>query len=99
MNYIKNTSIEELKRDFSDNHGFVFLNSNSSSDRSIETLAQTLKNQGITSDLPVLVTRLEHGIAFVYNDFDSPQFYERSDQIEMMTGIKIIPLFYYLKQV
>lgn len=99
MDFIKNISIEDLKKDYSGNHGFVFLHSNISSDQSIGNLALLLKNQGISRGFPILVSRLPHGIAFVYEDFDAPYFFSVSDQIQQMTGIEIIPLFYYLQQV
>ena len=89
----------ELKDKYGGHHGFVFLNSNSSSDRSIENLANTLKNEGFTRDLPILVTRLKQGIAFVYESMDGPRFWQTAGHMGDFAGIQVVPLCFFLKEV
>ena len=99
MDYIKETSISELKEKYGQNHGFILLSSNKSSDRSIENLAQSIKSFGITREFPVLVTRLEQGVVFVYDEFDGPRFWRLAEQAEMILGIKTFPLCFFLRDV
>jgi hypothetical protein len=96
MKYIQDSSVPELKEKYSEHHGFIFKSSNKSSDRSIESLAGILKNQGITKEFPVLVAKLDHGIVFVYEDFDGPRFWQIADHARAFMGLDIQPLCFFL---
>lgn len=97
--YIKETTISDLKKEHSDKHGFLFRASNKSSDDSIANLAGVLKLQGITRHWPLLVTRLEQGIVFVYEDFDGPRFWQIADHAKHFMGIECVPLCFFLNGV
>ena len=98
MNYIKEATISELKRDHSERHGFLFKSSNNSSNQSIEALAGVLKKQGIAKSFPLLVARLAAGIVFVYEDFDGPRFWQLADYAGKFMGIEVVPLVFFLSQ-
>jgi hypothetical protein len=76
----KTLSIEELKKDYLNRHGFVFQAGTTSSDKAIEHLCNTLIQHNITKELPDFVVRLnDTTTAFVYkDDFDGPSFFQNA---------------------
>ena len=87
INY-KTLTLEELKKDYSTRHGFVFKSPVKSSDKAIENLCNTLVHHKITNEMPEFVVRLSDSItAFVYkDDFDAPAFFH-SATIAMRIGV------------
>lgn len=96
--YIKNIDLKELKNTYLGNHGFVFTCANQVSDQSIEKLTIVLKNQGISRENPVLVTRIGQSIVFVYDDFDGPRFFQQADNFNMLGMANIEPLLFFLNK-
>ena len=88
VNY-KTLTLEELKKDYSTRHGFVFKSPIRSSDKAIENLCNTLVHHKITNEMPEFVVRLSDSItAFVYvgDSFDAPLFFH-SATIAMQIGV------------
>jgi len=96
--YIKNVSIEELREKYFERHGFAFVSPFPSSDEGIERLAQTLRNQGISRDFPLLVTRINNATVFVYENLDAPYFFKKSEHLQFMGLGNVIPLVFFLKE-
>jgi hypothetical protein len=87
----KTYSIKELTDDFSTRHGFVFASGVKSSDRSIENLANQLKNAKFANVLPEFFVRLSDTVtAFVYpqgEHFESGAFYQIAKNAGHMLGV------------
>ena len=95
----KTLTKEDLKKDYSTRHGFVFIGPVESSDRAIIHLCDTLIQHKVTKELPEFVVRLDNlTTAFVYrDDFDSPPFFYYADIATRMGICKIDQLCNYLK--
>lgn len=95
--YIKNSTLEEIKESYGSNHGFVFLSNMDLSEREIESMAETLKTQAISKDYPVLAAKIGNGVFFVYDEFDGPKFFFLADKFNMFGIARIEPLLLFLK--
>jgi len=95
----KELSIEDLRKDYSTRHGFVFKADTKSSDESIEKVCNALIENNITKEMPEFVVRSSDQITvFVYgDDFNSPEFFRRADIISRMMGFQIESLVNALK--
>lgn len=96
----KSLTIEELKKDYSINHGFVFVGSTKSSDKAIESLCNTLIQHNITTDYPKFVVRInDTTTAFVYGDnFNSPPFFKYADMATQIGICRVESLYNFLNQ-
>lgn len=97
--YLKNTNLQELKDSYMDNHGFVINSRLSVSDKHIEILAETIKNAGVSRDLPILVSRNGENTVFVYENLDAPELFKRAAIFNQLGVGTIIPLLFFLKQI
>lgn len=79
INY-KTLTIEDIKKDYLNRHGFFFRGAHKSSDKAIEGLCLTLIEHKITKDFPDFVVRLDElTTIFVYkDDFDAPPFFHKA---------------------
>lgn len=95
----KELTIDELKADYLNRHGFVFASGIKSSDKAIEHLCNVLIQHNITKELPDFVVRLnDTAIAFVYkDDFDGPTFFQNATVATHMGICKIESLHLVLK--
>jgi hypothetical protein len=95
----RNMDIVELKKDYSETHGFVFQGPIKSSDKAYEHLCDILINHNITKEHPQFLVRLDEvTTAFVYkNDFDAPTFFHKADVATQMGVCVIEPLCLFLK--
>ena len=95
----KTLTIQELKRDYLNRHGFVFQGGSRSSDKAIEHLCQTLIQHNITKEYPDFVVRLnDTTTAFVYkDDFDGPSFFQTAMIATQMGICQIESLHLVLK--
>jgi hypothetical protein len=87
----RNLSIQELKTNYSDRPGFVFISSVPSSRVSCERLCLQIKESDICKYEPDFINELEQSriIAFVYPEgvnFDSGDFYRYADP-ELNSGM------------
>lgn len=77
---IRNITIEELKKDYSDRHGFIFKGAADCDAKTCETAAEGIKTKGYTEDLPEFVGQIDNRtFAFVYperSSFSTPAFLE-----------------------
>lgn len=96
----KELTIEELKKDYSENHGFIFQGAIKSSDKAFEHLCDILTHHNITKEHPQFLVRLDDKTtAFVYkNDFDAPTFFQKADIATQMGVCVIEPLGLFLKK-
>lgn len=99
INY-KTLTVQELKKDYSERHGFIFQGPNRSSDKAIEHLCNTLIQHNITKEYPEFVVRLDDlNLVFVYqDDFDAPPFFHKADIATQMGICKIESLSIFLKK-
>jgi hypothetical protein len=95
--YIKNSSLEELKEKYSGHHGFAFIHNGTTTDASIENAANVLRNQGFTKDFPLLATQIGNAIIFVYESMDGPYFFQRAEHLQFMGAGKVVPLLFFLR--
>lgn len=95
--YIKETPLNEIIDQYFDNHGFVLLADYEIPERAIIQLAENIKKQGISNENPLLVTRVKNGVLFAYDDFDGPTFFQVADHCGMFCNVKVVPLYFYLK--
>ena len=95
---ISNLTKEDLQKDYSTRHGFVFQSPVKSSDNAIETLCDILIHHKITSEHPEHIVRLAENVtAFVYkDDFNGPQFFQKADMATQIGMCVITPLAIYL---
>ena len=103
INY-KTLKIEELKKDYLNTHGFVFVAPGPCKDSSIEMLCRVLIDKKITSEFPQFVVKLDPNIhVFVYDqDFDCPAFMATASPqfgqgVASMVGVNINTLHEFLR--
>jgi hypothetical protein len=95
---IENISAEEIKTKYRQNHGFAFISPQRVSDEAAYRLANTLIQAQITSKLPLVITRYEQSIIFIYDDFDGPAFFAKAQFFENMFQIaRVVPFMEYVK--
>lgn len=96
---ITNITVEEIKTKYRDNHGFAFICQHPVSNGAIQRLADTLISAGITTEMPLVVTRVDSfATIFIYNRFDAPTFFARAQIFEQMMGVaRVVPFLEYLK--
>jgi hypothetical protein len=86
----KSLSLEELKNNYSDRHGFIFQGNSPSSRENCEKLYRQLKMAGVSDYEPDFINELHPTIfAFVYPDgtkFKSADLYEFATHASMMTA-------------
>lgn len=97
MEWLKQTSLSDLKALYSSFHGFVLHSPHKSSERSIEALAANIKKSGVTNDYPLLATYFDGGFIFVYKEMDSPAFWSKVDFFNQMKVARVEPLAPFLK--
>lgn len=94
---IENKSREEIKEKHLNNHGFAFITNSPVADQSIERLAQVLINVGIVTQIPVLISRTNNAIVFVYEEMNAPEFFQRASHFEQTFRVaQVVPLMHYL---
>jgi len=96
--YIKNIPLKEIKEKHFENHGFAFITPHQCSDEGIVRFAEMLRNQGISRDFPLLVSRNGNAIIFVYEHLDAPYFFGRAEHVQFLGLGKVIPLVFFLKE-
>jgi hypothetical protein len=96
MEWLKQTSLSDLKALYSGFHGFVFHSSIRSSERALEMLAVNIKKAGITNDYPLLATYFDGGFIFVYAEMDAPAFWSKADFFNQMNVARVEPLLLFL---
>ena len=96
----KEISLEDLKKDFDNQRGFVIQCPQPCSDDSILSLVNKLISTGITKSYPEFVTKLDNlTCLFIYtDDFDTPAFCQKADIAAQMTGVKYETIYNFLKQ-
>lgn len=77
----KSLSVEELKKDYSNTHGFGYQFKDGLTDDQIKSMCDTLIRNDITNEYPQFIVRLNPtSIIFVYGDvFDMPAFMRKAD--------------------
>lgn len=95
----KTLTIQELKKDYINRHGFVFQSGQKSSDKAVEHLCATLIQHNITKEYPEFVVRLSDTItAFIFkDDFDAPLFFQSAMVVTQMGVCNIESLHLFLK--
>jgi hypothetical protein len=96
----KDLSLEDLKRDFDNQRGFVIQCPQPCSDDSILSLANKLIATNITKVYPEFVVKLDQlTTLFVYTeDFDTPAFCQKAQMAAQVTGSNYETLYNFLKQ-
>lgn len=78
----KTITFDELKKDYSDNQGFVFQSQHPNADKSIENLCQTLIDYHIVESYPEFVVKMDAQTTFfVYpkdSKFDYDEFHKKA---------------------
>lgn len=93
-----NISAEEIKTKYRQNHGFAFISPQRVSDEAAHRLADTLIKAEITSKQPLVMTRYEQSVIFIYDDFDGPAFFAKAQFFEQAFGIaRVVPFMEYVK--
>ncbi len=97
----KTLTVEELKKDYLNRHGFLFFSTVKCSNDSIESLCQVLIDKDITPEYPELVSRIdENHTVFIYNIFDSPAFILKAYRICQFVGnCRVETLHNYIKSI
>lgn len=99
MEWLKQTSLSDLKALYSGFHGFVLHSPHKSSERSLEALAVNIKKSGVTNDYPILATYFDGGFIFIYKEMDAPAFWAKADFINQ-TGLGTVePLVFFLNRI
>ena len=95
----KTLTIEDLKRDYLNRHGFFFKGPQKSSDKAIENLCNTLIQHNITKEFPEFVVRLDDlTTVFVYkDDFDAPPFFHKATIATQMGICQVESIYNVLK--
>lgn len=94
---IENKSREEIKEKYNTNHGFAFISSSPVADQSIERLVGVLMKTEVAPQPPILISRIDNAIVFVYEEMDTPKFFQMATHFEQMFRVaKVVPLFHYL---
>ena len=93
-----NISAEEIKTKYRQNHGFAFISPQRVSDEAAHRLANTLIQANIASKQPLVITRYEQSVIFIYDDFDGPAFFAKAQFFEQAFGIaRVVPFMEYVK--
>jgi hypothetical protein len=96
----KNLTKQELKYNYKDHLGFVFIGITPSSDESIQNLAQSLVDFGVSKKLPEFYYRPEPNVVvFVYDftsGFKSGPFYVCATQFHVLNVFRIQTLGDYI---
>jgi hypothetical protein len=94
---IENISAEEIKTKYRQNHGFAFISAQRVSDEAAYRLADTLIKANITSKQPLVITRYEQSVIFIYDDFEGPTFFAKAQFFEQTFGIaRVVPFMQYV---
>ena len=96
MEWLKQTSLSNLKALYSGFHGFVFHSSIRSSEQTLEALAENIRKAGITNDYPLLATYFDGGFIFVYQEMDAPSFWAKTEFFHQMNVARVEPLIWFL---
>lgn len=99
MEWLKDISLSDLKALYRGFHGFVLHSSQRSSERSLEALAEIIRNSGITKDWPLLATYFDGGFIFVYKEMNAPAFWVRADFFNQTGMGNIEPLMFFLNRI
>jgi hypothetical protein len=97
----KTLSLDDLKRYYSDRHGFIFQSAQQSSEKAIQNLCDTLIQHQITDIQPEFVMNTNNLTVFVYPEnanFESGQFYQKSQMMMQMGIAKVDILKAFLKE-
>jgi hypothetical protein len=95
---IKNITAEEIKTTYRDNHGFAFISAQPVSDGAIHRLADALIQWDIASKHPLVVTRYQQSVIFIYDDFNAPAFFAKVPFFEQAFGVaRVVPFLEYVK--
>jgi hypothetical protein len=85
---IKNITIEDLKKDYSSRHGFIFQGAAACDQRNCEKVASAVKSNSYTDSMPEFVGVLnERTFAFVYPEdsfFECGSFFKETRHMCMM---------------
>lgn len=99
MEWLKQTSLNDLKALYSGFHGFVFHSPIRSSESALENLAANIIKSGVTNDYPILATYFDGGFIFVYKEMDAPTFWAKANFINQ-TGLGTVePLVFFLDRI
>ena len=83
-------SVQDLKRDYTGRHGFIFQGAGPCDPRKCELVAAAVKANSYTDSMPEFVVSLnEQTFAFVYSEtcnFESGPFYKDTRQVCAMLG-------------
>jgi hypothetical protein len=86
----KTLTIEELKKDYSTRHGFIFGGTAPSKDENVDLVCDSLIKSGITNVKAEFIVKFNpNTFLFVYPEdcsFDSPLLYQRAKHFGMITG-------------
>lgn len=97
----KTLTLDDLKKDYSDRHGFIFRGGQPSSDKAIQNLCDTLIQHDITKHLPEFVVRAHNNTTiFVYpsgESFKSGELFQKAQMLMQMGIAKIDTLMVFLK--
>jgi len=96
MEWLKQTSLSDLKALYSGFHGFVFHSRIISSEHTLETLAANIIKSGVANDYPLLATYFDGGFIFVYQQMDAPSFWARVDFFHQMNVARVESLLLFL---
>ena len=97
----KTLTLNDLKKNYSDRHGFIFQSGQPSSDSAVQNLCDTLIQHNITKHQPEFVTRLDNNTTiFVYpigESFKSGEFFQASQMMRQMGVANIDTLMGFLR--
>lgn len=97
----KTLTIDDLKKDYSDRHGFIFQSGQLSSDKADLNLCETLIQHGITDYFPEFVVNANNNVTiYVYPagiSFKSGEFFNKAQMMMHMGIAKIDTLMGFLK--
>lgn len=95
-------SLDDLKKDYSDRHGFIFQAGQASSDRAIQDLCNTLIQHNITEHLPEFVIKSNNNTTiYVYpsgESFKSGEFFQKAQMMMHMGVAKVDTLMAFLRE-
>ena len=102
MNF-KDISIQELKQNYSERHGFIFAANAPCNRNNCDKMAEVIKNKGFTDSLPEFCVELNNQtFVFVYPpqcEFQSGPFLQTAKHTEMAFGMyRIDILSAFLKE-
>ena len=99
MEWLKDTSLSDLKALYSGFHGFVLHSPVRSSEHALEMLAINIKKAGITNDYPLLATYFDGGFIFVYKEMNAPAFWSKADVFNQIGMGNVEPLVFFLNKI